>query len=148
MYIFILSFLLTAFISLCFFKKKFWENRYLILLIGSGVALVATLATNYGIRGNLDTVTESVWEKPLNDFYLNDSLISNQVSLIVGDDVGVYEHLIFVDDSTSGIDSSSQVSTILIYDTHKDYRFWKIGFYYKNKTKMRYHEDVDRKSVV
>jgi len=54
---FILSILLTALISLCFYKKTFWENRFKILLIGSGVALIATLTVNYIVRPHLPEVT-------------------------------------------------------------------------------------------
>ena len=74
MLIFILSFIATAIISLCFFKSKFWENRYLVLLIGTGVALVATLSTNYIVRGHLETKVETIWSKPLYTFYMPDSV--------------------------------------------------------------------------
>jgi len=75
MLIFILSFIATAIISLCFFKSKFWENRYLVLLIGSGVALAATLTTNFIVRGHFETKTETVWTKPLHTFYMPDSVL-------------------------------------------------------------------------
>ena len=71
---FILSFIVTVIISFCFFKSKFWENRYLVLLIGTGVALVATLILNYSVRGHLQTKTEILWNKPLTVFYLPDSI--------------------------------------------------------------------------
>jgi len=70
MLIFILSFITTAIISLCFFKSKFWENRYIVLLIGTGVALVATLTTNYVVRGHFQTKVETIWTKPLYTFYM------------------------------------------------------------------------------
>jgi hypothetical protein len=68
MLIFINSVLITSFICSCFFKTKFWENRYLVLLICAGVALVATLATNYSIRKHLSTRTEIAWKKPTYSF--------------------------------------------------------------------------------
>jgi hypothetical protein len=75
MLIFIFSFLATVIVSLCFFKSKFWENRYLILLIGSGVALVATLTTNYFVRGHFEKKIETVWNSPLYTFYMPDSIL-------------------------------------------------------------------------
>jgi hypothetical protein len=77
MLIFTLSFIAVIIISFCFFKNKFWENRYLVLLIGSGVALVATLVVNFSIRGEYDIKTETVWKRPLYTFYLPDSLIKD-----------------------------------------------------------------------
>ena len=71
---FTLSFIATVIISYCFFKSKFWENRYLVLLIGTGVALVATLVLNYSVRGHLQTKTEILWDKPMAVYYLPDSI--------------------------------------------------------------------------
>lgn len=89
MLIFILSFIATAIISLCFFKSKFWENRYLVLLIGSGVALVATLTTNYIARGHFQKKTEIVWTKPLYKFYLPDSIFLSTIKYVdVRDSLG------------------------------------------------------------
>ena len=75
MLIFIISFVLTAIISACFFKNRFWENRYLVLLIGAGVALVATLTTNFIVRGHLETKSETIWIKQLGTIYLPDSIM-------------------------------------------------------------------------
>ena len=82
MLIFILSFFATVIISLCFFKNKFWENRYLVLLIGSGVALVATLVTNFSVRGHFTTKTEIIWQKPIKMFFVKDSLFVDTIPLI------------------------------------------------------------------
>ncbi len=79
MWIFILSFAAVSFISLCFFKKTFWENRYLILLIGAGVAFVATLVTNYSVRNKLKTKTEVVSTETFSYFYIPDSLYRDTV---------------------------------------------------------------------
>ena len=65
MYIFILSILAVSFISLCFFKNKFWENRYLVLLITASVTIVVTLSSNYISRNKLGTTTENIFEKKL-----------------------------------------------------------------------------------
>lgn len=80
---FILSFLATAIVSLCFFKSKFWENRYLVLLIGTGVALVATLVLNYSVRGKLATKTEVAWQTPIKFFYVNDSVLNIADSIAI-----------------------------------------------------------------
>lgn len=73
MFIFILTVLLTTVISLCFFKKNFWTNRYLILLIIVGVSFIATLTTNYAMRNKLSTRSEINWKKNIHLFYINDS---------------------------------------------------------------------------
>ncbi len=75
MWIFITAVLLVSFICLCFFKKKFWENRYLVLTISAGVALVATLATNYVMRGNYETKFKIVNTEQIQIMYLNDSML-------------------------------------------------------------------------
>jgi hypothetical protein len=90
MLIFILSFVVTIIVSLCFFKSKFWENRYLVLLIGSGVALVATLTTNYIVRGKLATKTEIAWKTPIQFFYVNDSVLNVSDSISIFKD-GKYD---------------------------------------------------------
>jgi hypothetical protein len=82
MFIFIISVIIVSFICLCFFKGNFWENRYLILLICGGVALVVTLTTNLIIRGHLQTKTEIVSTSPLYTFYVQDSLFNDSLSCI------------------------------------------------------------------
>jgi len=79
MFIFLFSVIIVSFISLCFFKSKFWENRYLILLITGGVALVATLATNFAVRGHLQTKIEVISTRPLYTFYMPDSLLKDSL---------------------------------------------------------------------
>lgn len=74
MFTFITSFIVTIIISLCFFKKRFWENRFLVLLIGAGVALIATLTINYSVRGNLETQVVDIKKRPLHTFALPDSI--------------------------------------------------------------------------
>lgn len=74
MFIFITTFVLTGIIGLCFFKNKFWENRYLLLLIGAGVALVVTLTVNYSVRGSLETKVVDIKKKSLHTFALPDSI--------------------------------------------------------------------------
>ena len=100
---FILSVILTSFICLCFFKKNFWENRYLVLLISGGVALVATTTINFAVRGHLSTKTETTWIKPLAVFYVStdlmlkdmphlDSLSPEQVKLPIIKDYDYYNN--------------------------------------------------------
>lgn len=82
MKIFILSILIVSFISLCFFKKKFWENRYLVLLIIGGVALVATLTTNYATRNKLGTRVETIRSENIRVFTVNNAFVdSNNIGL-------------------------------------------------------------------
>ena len=91
MWTFITSILVTVFISLCFFKKNFWENRYLVLLIGAGVALVAILTTNYVVRGELDMERTAIKEKPLNVFAVTDSMFNNADSVRLVKDWDFYK---------------------------------------------------------
>jgi len=72
----------------------------LVLLIGSGVALVATLTTNLFVRGHLETKAETVWTKPLYTFYLPDSLFLSTIK--------------YVDDSLGN--TKTQISFINNYD--------------------------------
>jgi len=84
--IFIISLVVVSFISLCFFKKKFWENRYLVLFISGCVALVATLTTNYATRGKLGTRVETVWEKPIYSFYVENALLLDSIAMVKNED--------------------------------------------------------------
>src|SRR6056297_3550351 len=81
MYIFLISVLLVSFIGLCFFKKKFWENRYLLLLIIAGVSVIATTITNFSTRGNYPIKAEVIREKPLSAMYINDSLLNDGLAI-------------------------------------------------------------------
>jgi hypothetical protein len=74
MFIFLLSIVVVVIISFCFFGKRFWENRYLILLIIGGVSLVLTIITNYAVRGKFETKSEVLYKKPIHNFYVQDSL--------------------------------------------------------------------------
>jgi len=98
MKIFILAILVVSIISLCFFKKKFWENRYLVLLFIGGVALVATLTSNYATRNKLGTKVETISKKSVIVFGVNTSLIDSTY-FTRDDELGFKEHL-NQDDST------------------------------------------------
>ena len=107
--IFIISVLVVSFVSLCFFKKKFWENRYLVLFISGCVALVATLTTNYATRGKLDTRVETLTSQSIqvmgfdktivdtNTFILNRELDFDKEYLRASDStkIPIYSHHLF-----------------------------------------------------
>ena len=118
MLIFIISFIVTAIVSLCFFKSKFWENRYLVLLIGSGVALVATLTTNFIVRGHLERKVETIWNKPIYTFYLPDSLFLSTVK--------------YVDDSLGN--TNAKISFLQKYDWYNKHEAKE---YYRDTTKYQ-----------
>ena len=141
MLIFILSFVVTAIISLCFFKSKFWENRYLILFIGSGVALVATLVLNYSVRGKLATKTEIAWQTPIKFFYVNDSILN------VSDSIAIFKN--------GKYDFNKASASEFKRDTSKSQRKLSIVFFgsnplkplvgyinYKGKTNFSALEDI------
>jgi hypothetical protein len=77
MFIFLISIAVTVIVSFCFFGKRFWENRYLVLLIIACVSLVSTLVANYAARGKLETKVEVLSKKPLHTFYIRDSLFAD-----------------------------------------------------------------------
>lgn len=79
---FIISVVLVSFICLCFFKKNFWENRYLVLLICGCVALIATLIVNFTVRGKLLTKTEVLWNKPMTTFYIPAELFKDSMLFV------------------------------------------------------------------
>jgi hypothetical protein len=88
------------------------------LSIGAGVALVATLATNYVIRGKLSTKSELVWQKPIYKFYMPDSVWLKSIS--------------YVNDSL--YNTKAQVSYI------KDYRWYdkhEAKEFYRDTTKLQ-----------
>jgi hypothetical protein len=62
-----------------FFQKNFWENRYLVLLISAGVALIATLTVNFSTRNRFHTKTDILWNIPLHTFYVQDSLLKDSL---------------------------------------------------------------------
>lgn len=93
MFIFTTAIILVSFICLCFFKKKFWENRYLVLAISAGVALIATLATNYAIRGNFETERKVVKVEEMQIMYLIDSMLTNDCAFSITEDGDVRDIL-------------------------------------------------------
>ena len=92
MWIFISSIITVSIIAKCFFKKKFWENRYLVLLLIGGVAFIATITTNYATRGSLGTKVETVWTVPLQVMNLNDTLVDS-TNFTVDEELSRDDHL-------------------------------------------------------
>lgn len=90
--IFIVSVIIVSIISLCFLKKRFWENRYLVLFISGCVALVATLSTNYATRGRLDTNVETIFNIPIQVMNFNDSLIDSS-AFTIDEELSFKDHL-------------------------------------------------------
>lgn len=133
MYIFILSTLVVSFIALCFFKKKFWENRYLVLLISGAVALSITLTANYIRRGKMETKIVSVWERPMKRFYVNDSLVIDSSRIGINDELGISDYTVDRNDSIT----PKRVTSFLIYDMAEK-NSYKIGYYDANKDKFDY----------
>lgn len=92
MLIFIISVILTSIVCLCFFKKNFWENRYLVLLISAGVAIVATLVVNFSVRSKLQTKSVVIWNNSLYTFYVQDSLLKNSLNAPIVKNFNYYKH--------------------------------------------------------
>lgn len=97
--IFLIAMILVSFISLCFFKKKFWENRFIVLLIGGGVALVVTLTINFSTRNGLETKYTPKWTKQLSLIALNDSTVDS-CGVTLCKNLDFKSHIINTDDST------------------------------------------------
>ena len=133
-----MSVLVVSFISLCFFKKRFWENRYLVLLISGCVALVVTLTTNYATRGNLDKKVGTIWEKPMNLLSINDSLLINDFNLTVDKELELTfnDHLTSKDDT---IVMKRYGSYVLYYGSDNSL---KIGYAWGDKLKYEYVKNV------
>lgn len=129
MYTFILTIVVVSFISLCFFKKNFWENRYMVLAIIGGVALIATLTINYATRNNEAKVVKTIWTKDSQLMNLEGSLIdSNFVAKV---------------DSLSLTDFNAQNDTIqnhfIIYNDGDGYR---IGFAYDDELESKNLDEI------
>jgi hypothetical protein len=135
---FILSVIIVSFICLCFFKGNFWENRYLVLLISGGVALVVTLTTNLIIRGHLQTKTEIVSTSPLHTFFVQKSLFKNKTHFIKDYDYFNNHYATeFFYNKKDSLHKQKPV-TILLYTQNKDDNNIIVGTFYKS-----YKQDYD-----
>lgn len=76
---FIVSVILVSIICLCFYKKDFWEHRYIVLLISGCAALAATLIVNFSSRGNLETKTEVSMVESMKTFYVRPDVYTSAV---------------------------------------------------------------------
>ena len=124
--IFVTAVILVSFICLCFFKKRFWENRYLVLLISGGVALVATLTTNYVTRSGLGTKIETIWQKPIYSFYVENALlVDSSIAMVMDEEWG------FKSDFVGSTEDSIEVEGIRIDSTVTD-----SGFVYIDSTEV------------
>ena len=91
---FLISIIVVFIISLCFYKKKFWENKEIILLIGGGVALVAILTVNFATRNTLDTKITTISKHSIQVMTLNDSLVDDTFFSMGGGELNFTDHLI------------------------------------------------------
>jgi hypothetical protein len=73
MYTFIASVILVTIISLCVFKNRFWENRFLILLFIAGTSLVGMVVMSFMLRNSLPHIVEVETSKQLIPFYIKDT---------------------------------------------------------------------------
>jgi hypothetical protein len=136
MYIFILSILVVSFIALCFYKNKFWGNRYLVLLIGGSVALVATLTINYITRNDLDTKVTTNKLKPISLFYVNDSLVLDSVGvpIVLNSSSNIGDYYVTTEDTITDKIKTS----FLFYNIDKTKSKWKFVYYDTKKDKLKY----------
>ncbi len=134
MYIFILSLLTVSFISLCFFKSKFWENRYLVLLISASVALIVTLTANYITRNKLDTDVEVLSKRDIQLISFKSSLIDSTFFITKDKRLGLAEHQYKKD---SNIKFSN--SHYLLYYNNGNL---KIGYGINDNWRYKYLKDV------
>jgi hypothetical protein len=75
MYSFILTVLVVSFIAFCFFKRDFWENRYLVLFLSVIASFIINLATNYAVISKLPTKVEYSYKSNLRMLNVPDSAL-------------------------------------------------------------------------
>jgi hypothetical protein len=128
MLLFIITVLVVSLIALCFWGKRFWEYRYIVLLIIACVSLVATIVVNYSVRGRLETKTEILRTRPLSVFHMNKTFFkdgSTNTRLIKNWNFYKESSKIFATDT-----SQKQVPvTFILYTTGKKYKVLNIGFF-------------------
>lgn len=134
MHFFLIIVAAVVFISSCFFKKKLWENRYLVLTIISGVALVAITVNNFTSRKNLDTHLTSNTRTQVIPMTINSNLIDS--SNISTSSLGRYSIL---HDSEEDTTCTTKVSSFFIFKSEGDFR---VAFNLNGKSRLK-HFDVD-----
>lgn len=117
MYTFIISMIISAIACLIIFKKDFWVKRYLILLIGSVVAFVAILSTNFSIKNNLDTKVVINWTKPIQKMNLVDSLFVSDSVIVAKNSLDLNDY--FCEDT---IENSNIKQNYFIYTRNEKLR--------------------------
>lgn len=150
MYTFIISMVIVAIICLIIFKKDFWENRKIVLLIGSAVAFVAILSTNFSVKNSLRTKVVTNWTKPIQMMNLSDSLFVSD-SVIVAKiklrdlqnyfcEDSTYRTIITTNQVVVDLDTIYQTDTIIVPNIRQSNYF----IYTNNeKLKIVYTEDGD-----
>lgn len=140
MLIFVISVILVSFISLCFFKNNFWENRYLVLTISGGVALVATLSTNFVLRTHLETKLEIMFEESIEKFYItNPSLVDSCVTFPLKKNFnffGDYNSSQFWKDPNDSL--NKQIPIHILFYTHKGELY--VGYIRTKNEKQWYYK--------
>ena len=149
--IFLLSIVAGAIIGKCFFKKNFWENRYIVLLFIIGIAFISILTTNYVVRSNTPIITEVIKEKELDVFYLDDSLFVDDTPLVFDDDWSftsnkdnpypllMTEYSVYIDTATSDTIKTQRKSTnLMFYYMENNDDIWKLGYIHNNSRGYSY----------
>jgi hypothetical protein len=139
--------IIVAIVCLIIFKNEFWENRYLVLLIGSVVAFVAILSTNFSVKNNLETKVVTNWSKPIQIMNLTDYLFVSDSATVAKITLDLKNY--FCEDSTSrtilttnqiivGSDTIYQTDTIVASNIkHSNYFIYT----HNEKLKVVYTED-------
>ena len=89
------------------------------------MALVATLTTNYAIRGELGTRIETIWQKPIYSFYVENALLVDSLPYVMDEDWS------FKSDFVGSTSDSIEVEGIRIDSTVTD-----SGFVYIDSTEV------------
>ena len=113
MYIYLISILLVTIISLCFFKKNFWQNRYLILAIIGGVSLVGTLTSGYIVRDRSKTKVEFSNNSNLIKFNLSKKLFKDSSAFICNNKFDINDYKF---DSLKKFDSSRKRTMSIAFE--------------------------------
>lgn len=115
-----LSIIIVSIICFCFYKKDFWENRYIVLLISAGVALIVTLVLNYSVRNSFDKKVVETRRSQLYTFYL-----PNDIAL---------QRIIMMDSTKKPIDTLYKRLNII---KDWDYYHEKASDFYQNKKRKQ-----------
>ena len=132
--IFLISLGIVFFISICFYKKRIWEYRYLILLISSGVTLTSYVTINYVQRNKLPIKEVVVNEYKLNPIFATDSIFNDSSSYITTKTPNSCDIKYDFNDDTTII---KRKVPIVLYG---DGKLEKIGYNTSNKNKIFFYK--------